>query len=308
MSATGHVLIVDDDPDFVAIYREMLAERGLQVTSVHSADEAVQTLEREGENFDAILLDQKLHGRGGSDSGLELIAHARTRAPFAKVIVVTGYATSEAIERAFQLGVYDYLVKNGAFDALLKAKLRNAVEVGRERRIAALSSDALSSALRMSWHEATTERDRNRKGLLLEETVTLLFRATPGFERVETRLDNGVEEIDIVVENGSGEAPWKHDGASYLLGECKNWSGKCGSPEFRGFFAKLTNKFRRARTGFFFATGGFTREFHDARNEHKATDILVIPVGPEDLERWIAAEDRLETLRDLHRRAVFGTK
>jgi len=87
-----------------------------------------------------------------------------------------------------------------------------------------------------------------------------LFRATPGFERVLTRLDNGVEEIDITVENGSGEAPWKDDGSSYLLGECKNWSGKCGSPELRGFFAKLINKFKRVRTGFFFATGGFTNE------------------------------------------------
>lgn len=308
MSEPGHVLIVDDDPDFVAIYREMLGERGLRVTAVHSADDASQALEREGANFDVILLDQKLHGRGGPDSGLELISNARTRAPFAKIIVVTGYATSEAVEHAFQLGVYDYLVKNGAFDALLKAKLRNAIEVARARRIAALTSETLTATLRTTWQAAKTEQNRNRKGLLLEETVTLLFRATPGFERVLTRLDNGVEEIDITVENGSGEAPWKDDGSSYLLGECKNWSGKCGSPEFRGFFAKLINKFKRVRTGFFFATGGFTNEFHDARNEHKAGDVLVIPVGPEDLEAWIGADDPLETLRGLHRRAVFGTK
>lgn len=307
MTQPGHVLIIDDDPDFVAVYREMLGESGLRVTAVHDAKEASVALDREGPSFDAILLDQKLHGRGGPDSGLDLIAQTRDGAPFAKIIVVSGYATADAIERAFQAGVYDYLVKNGAFDALLRAKLRNAVEISRERRLAALSRENLVSELQAVWTAAQTETDRNRKGLLLEELVKLLFRATPGFERVETRLDNGVEEIDIVTEYGGNEAPWKHDGASYLLGECKNWSSTCGSAEFRNFHAKLTTKFGRARTGFFFAAGGFTAKFHAARAKHESGDILVIPVDRQDLEAWIHADDRMAVLNELHRRAVFGT-
>lgn len=298
----GHILIIDDDPDFVAIYRDMFERQGLQVTVAQTTDDSTRMLEDLGRDLDVVLLDQKLQ----DPRGLDLITRAENLAPFAKTIVVTGYATAEAIERAFQLGVYDYLVKNGAFAALIRAKVRNAVEVTSERRLAALSRERVVSELRSTWAAVRTTTNRNRK--LLEELVKLLFRATPGFERVETRLNNKVEEIDIVVENNADDAPWKNDGASYLLGECKNWSGTCGSAELHGFYAKLTTKYQRARTGFFFAPGGFTAPFHEARTKQAATDILVIPVDAQDLERWIAADDPAAVLREIHKRAVFDTR
>lgn len=138
--------------------------------------------------------------------------------------------------------------------------------------------------------------------------MKLLFQATPGFDRVQTRLDNDREEIDIVVENRATEEPWTKDGAIYLLGECKNWSSKCGSREFRDFNAKLTTKYQRARTGFFFAPGGLTQEFHAARAEHARDSVLVIPVDAEGLERWIDETDRLAVLRALYHAAVFDTR
>lgn len=164
------------------------------------------------------------------------------------------------------------------------------------------------SELRARWTEVRNEGDRNRKGKLLEDLVKLLFRATPGFERVETRLDNKIEEIDIVVENRAEDVPWKNDGSSYLLGECKNWSRPCGSAEFRSFNDKLQTKYQRARTGFFFAPGGFTNEFHAARAQRAESDTLVIPVDNGDLERWIDADDRVAVLDELYKRSVFGTK
>ena len=308
MTSPGHILIIDDDPDFVAIYRDMFEKLGLQVTVAHTADDGTRALKDLGHEIDVVLLDQKLQGPGGPDSGLDLIARAENLAPFAKTIVVTGYATADAIERAFQLDVYDYLVKNGAFAALIRAKVRNAVEVTSERRLAALSRERVVSELRATWAAVLAETNRNRKGKLLEELVKLLFRATPGFERVETRLNNKVEEIDIVVENNADDAPWKNDGASYLLGECKNWSSTCGSPELHGFYAKLTTKYQRAKTGFLFAPGGFTAPFHEARTKLAAADILVIPVDAPDLERWIEADDPASVLREIHKRAVFHTK
>ncbi|MBZ0115573.1 MAG: response regulator [Sandaracinaceae bacterium] len=303
----GHILIVDDDPDFVAVYREMLEGLGLHVSAVHDAAAATARLETDGRSIDVVLIDQKLQGPGGGDTGLELIARAQSLAPFAKLIVVTGYAKPEAIERAFTLGVYDYLVKNGAFEALLTAKVRNAVEITAERRMAALSREQMVAELRSTWKKVTVEKNRQRKGKLLEELVRLLFRATPGFERVETRLDNATEEIDIVVENRSDQPPWRSD-AGYLLGECKNWSKKCGAPELRAFLAKLETKYARARTGFFVAPGGFTAEFERARAERKLDELLVIPVDREDLERWIDSDDRLAVLNALHKKAVFHTK
>jgi ActR/RegA family two-component response regulator len=283
----------------------VLEAQGLAVTVAATVEAATEILEKVGSDLDVVLIDQKLQGPGGPDSGLDLITRAGQLAPFAKAIVVTGYAAPEAIERAFRGGVYDYLVKNGAFDALLRAKMRNAIEITSERRMAALSAEAAGHELRETWKRVRSETDRNRRGVLLEELVKLLFRATPGFERVETRLDNGVEEIDIVVENHSDVAPWKNDGASYLLGECKNWSSKCGSSEFRNFYDKLTTKHGRAQTGFFFAPGGFTEAFHKARTQRRDNPALVIPVDGDALERWIESDDRLAVLSDLYKQAVF---
>ena len=305
----AQVLIVDDDRDFALFYREVLEKQGVQVTVASTTEGAIQVMEKSGLELDVVLLDQKLRGPGGPDVGLDLIAHASALAPFAKTIVVTGYASPEAIERAFGLGVYDYLVKNGAFEALLRAKVRNATEVASERRIAAASAQAVSDQLKAVWESARSQSDRNKKGAQLEELVKRLFHATPGFERVFTRLRTQSEEIDLTIENRSGEFPWRNDGP-YLLGECKNWSGKCGPEEVRILRSKMETKFGRVRTGFFIAPGGFTKPARSILDEYRAhpSQLLLVLVGEEDLHRWIDAPDqraRLDVLAELYRRSVF---
>ncbi|MEO7730333.1 MAG: response regulator [Kofleriaceae bacterium] len=307
MTAPGHILIVDDEAAFLRLYREILESDGLQVTTASSSAEAIAVLERRGGELDVVLLDQKLQGPGGPDSGLALIAEVGRLAPFAKPIVVTGYATASAIEAAYRAGVYDYLVKNGAFEALLRAKVRNAVEVTSTQRQLALSAAGVITELRATWDAVRTEADRNRKGKLLEELVRLLFQATPGFGRVTTRLANGTEEIDIKVDNQSDDSVWKDEGP-YLLGECKNWSSPCGSKEARDFRGKLTAKYHRVRTGFLIAPGGFTKEVYEDVRTHKEGALLVILVDAADLERWIEADDRVAVLRELHERAVFDLR
>lgn len=307
MTTTGRLLIVDDDREFVAYYRDVLENLGVMVEVAYDQEGATQQLAALGRELDVVLLDQKLQGPGGRDTGLELIGQARHHARFAKVLVVTGYAAPDAIERAFQLGVYDYLVKNGAFEALLRAKVRNAIEVTREGRLAALSSDQIDQELRAAWQRVQVESDRNLKGRALEDLVTLLFRATPGFERVQTRLRNEVEEIDIDVANRSADATWVNEGP-YLVGECKNWSSPCGAPELRAFHGKLTTKFGRVRIGFFIAPGGFAKTFASAVAQHATGDVLVIPVDADDIVRWIEASDRLAVVNALHKRAVFAAR
>jgi ActR/RegA family two-component response regulator len=307
MTTPGRILLIDDDQEFVAIYKEMLETQGVEVKVAYSAEDAVRCLEADGKTLDVVLLDQKLKGAGGPDTGLELISRIHELAPFVETIVVTGYASSDAIERAFELDVYDYLVKNGAFEALLRAKVRNALEVATERRAAARSREELVQGLRAMWDRTRAETDRNRKGKLLEELVKDLFRATPGFEHVKTRLSNESEEIDVVIENRSDDPLWRSDGAQYLLAECKNWSSHCDASEFRNFHGKLTGKYKRARTGFFIAPGGFTSGFFQAKARRTENEVLVIPIDAEALERWIAADDKLAVLRELHQCATFDT-
>jgi CheY-like chemotaxis protein len=257
-----------------------------------------------GGELDVALLDQKLQGPGGPDAGLELVSQVGRLAPFAKAIVVTGYATPGAIEAAFRSGVYDYLVKNGAFEALLRAKVRNAVEVTSAQRQVALRESEVVAELRATWARVRAELDRNRKGKLLEALVQLLFQATPGFGRVTTRLTNGIEEIDVVVENRSAELPWRDEGA-YLLAECKNWSTPCGTREARDFRGKLGAKNQRVRTGFLIAPGGFSSEVHEDVRSRREGELLILLIDDADLAAWVEADDRAAVLRRFHARAVF---
>lgn len=306
MTSPGRILIVDDDPDFVDVYRQLLRRLGLEVVAVHTAEAALGELERAGLDLDVVLLDQKLQGARGPDSGLELIERVGDLAPLAKTIVVTAYASAEAIERAFRIGVYDYLVKNGAFEALLTAKVRNALEVTRSGRLAAQSREQQVAELRSTWAAVKIETQRHRKGALLEQLVQLLFRATPGFEQVKTNLRNESEEIDIVVVNRADDPLWKQDGGAYLIGECKNWSSPCDAAEFRNFYMKVQSKVGRVRTGFFIAPGGFTDGFRRELTRQARADFLIIPVDDADLDRWIEADDRHAILAELHEHAVFG--
>lgn len=101
MTGPGNILIIDDDAAFVGLYREILENEGLAVTTAGSTPEAIAVLESRRADLDVVLLDPRLQGAGDPDSGLELVAEIGRLAPFAKTIVVTGYATAAAIERAF---------------------------------------------------------------------------------------------------------------------------------------------------------------------------------------------------------------
>lgn len=302
--SSGQILIVDDDKGFVELYREILTGAGHAVEVASKAAEAIDLLSKPAADFDVVLIDQKLQGPGGPDSGLELLKTVQNLAPFAKPIIVTGYASPEAIEAAFAAGVYDYLVKNGAFEALLKAKVRNAVEITTERRLNASRSPA---QLKAAWHAALKEADPQKKGALLERVMNLLFRAIPGFGEVTANLRTDSEEIDIVVRNSSTDLLWSKE-SQYFFGECKNWSKPSGAPQARDFLSKLETKHERGSIGFYFSVGGFTSEFAQELAKRSTDRRLVITFDAQQISDWIESGDPLKHLSDRHQKAVTAAR
>jgi CheY-like chemotaxis protein len=285
----------------------VLGKEGYEVETTTNGAEALDKLES-GRGFDVVLLDMRLRSTEGPNDGLDLLPEIQRRAPFAKTIVVTGFAERQPIKEAFAAGAYDFMAKQGPqFQALLQAKVRNALELTRERRLAAMSTQELEAAIGDTYARVGTEKDAHRKGALLEELMALLFKSIPGFAGVSTRRRNEVEEIDLVIPNESPDPVWQKEG-SYLLGECKNWSSRVGRPDLDAFRAKLSRRFGRCRLGFFVATGGFTEPFLDMVTRYGlAPDgIVVVPIGPEDLARLVQASDRNAELRSLHGRTIFA--
>jgi CheY-like chemotaxis protein len=301
MSSYGRILIVDDDPAFLETYKDLLATEGYTVESAMTHAAALRRLDEPG--WSVILVDQKLQGPGGPDTGLDLITEARSRAPGAKVLLVTAYASKEAVERAFRDGAYEYLEKSPVFEAMLHVKVRNAMEAVSERWLATLNLDETEQAIRDTWTAVQGEADRNRKGILLERLVAVLLKTIPGFDRLDTRLKNSIEELDVLVQNASADPFWQKE-SPYILVECKNWSKRVGAKELRDLWGKMSGRYNRCRLALLIAPGGVAdtvRALQLRKSEH---DMLVVLIGANELDDLIRRKDRSEALKDMHRRAV----
>jgi DNA-binding NtrC family response regulator len=115
----SHIMIVDDEKDFVEMLSLRLAETGESVVSAYSGSECLEKLERE--NIDVVILDVKMPGM----DGIETLQEIKKHYPLVEVIMLTGHGTIETAVEGMKLGAYDFLVKPSDFNELTD-KLGNA--------------------------------------------------------------------------------------------------------------------------------------------------------------------------------------
>lgn len=88
----ARLLLVDDDDAFRKVYRGLLTSEGHEV--VEADDRSSARAAFESKAFDAVLLDLMLPPDGSAKKGLEELSHLLSLRPAAKIIVVSGWATS----------------------------------------------------------------------------------------------------------------------------------------------------------------------------------------------------------------------
>lgn len=300
MTSEGRILIIDDDPTFIEIYEDVAHDAGYITDSARDRITALGKLDEGG--WSTVILDQKLQGAHGGDDGLDLIEEALQRCPGLLIIVITGYATPESVERAFQAGAFDFLEKTPALPALVRLKLRSAQALHR----AQLQQPVRTDQLQRLWREAQTADNPQRKGKLLEDLVVAMFRSVPELGSVASvNRRSDIEEIDVVVRNDCATAPWNKEGA-YFLVECKNWSRPTDRAELDVFTAKLRRRKGRCGVGFLVAPGGFTQALRDCARRDAHQEPYVILLGRAEIEEFIAATDRMAVLARLHVTATMG--
>jgi len=101
----GRVLLVDDEPDQVALLRAMLVPVGLEVSTAESTEQALTVLRRAP--VDVVVTDIHLPGA----SGIDLIRELRKGDHPPAVVVMTGQGSITGAVEALKLGASDYLQK-----------------------------------------------------------------------------------------------------------------------------------------------------------------------------------------------------
>jgi two-component system, cell cycle sensor histidine kinase and response regulator CckA len=101
------ILIVDDDESLLEMEENILERLGYKVTSVRSADEALERFRSSSKTFDLVITDQTMPHKTGEQFARELLALE----PDARIILCTGYSETISEEKAMAMGIRAFLMK-----------------------------------------------------------------------------------------------------------------------------------------------------------------------------------------------------
>lgn len=116
-----HVLLVDDEPDFLSVIARRLERRECTVVTAESGVAALAILEEQP--VDVVILDVKMPEM----DGIETLRRIRSGFPETEVIMLTGHADLDVAISGMALGAYDYLLKPTDIDELM-FKVRDAAK------------------------------------------------------------------------------------------------------------------------------------------------------------------------------------
>jgi two-component system response regulator FlrC len=105
MNTKLQVLVIDDDAVVGHSFDRVLSEKGYEVSTALSGEEAMDTIENT--EFDVVFTDIKMPGM----DGLEVAERIKARCPWTPVVVITGYGTAESEAKASVLGVSGFVHK-----------------------------------------------------------------------------------------------------------------------------------------------------------------------------------------------------
>ena len=114
MSPKKKILVCDDE-EGVRESLNLILKDHHDVSFVKNGPECLEALQKDP-SFDVVFMDIKMPKRNGIDVTRDI----KSRHPNIKVIIVTGYASSEIAQEAFAAGADDYIAKPFGSKEILK--------------------------------------------------------------------------------------------------------------------------------------------------------------------------------------------
>ena len=118
MSASGTLLIVDDEPSIRKSLERLLRPEGYRIYSAESADAANTILDSDA--VDVILCDQDMPGKNGT----EFLREVANRFPNQRRLMISGRFQSDDVALAMDSGAIHKFMMKPWDDAILKADIR----------------------------------------------------------------------------------------------------------------------------------------------------------------------------------------
>jgi DNA-binding NtrC family response regulator len=109
------ILVVDDDVIVIKSCRRILEAEGFEVTTVPSADEALEKIKIY--DFDLLVVDVKMP----KHDGIFLMREIKKNWPDVPIIVMSGYPTPETIADVLRLGAIQFIPKPFKPDEFMKS-------------------------------------------------------------------------------------------------------------------------------------------------------------------------------------------
>ena len=187
-----HVLVIEDDPDYLRSLRDRLSKDTSQLFHVYCATTLQEGLTQLGKGgSDVILLDLMLP----ESQGLQTYERIHAHTPEIPVIVLTAVDNDALAIEAVRRGAQDFLVKGQVEGKLLSRVIRYAIE--RHRMQAALRSLSLLDDLTGLY---------NRRGFsrLAEQHLKLANRTKRGSLLMFIDVD-GLKQINDTVGHPEGD-------------------------------------------------------------------------------------------------------
>ena len=174
-AAKASILVVDDDPRNLYAMERILGERGHDVATARSGEDALrQLLERD---YALILMDVQMPKLDGYETA-ELI-RSRRRCRYVPIIFVTAFHKDDQhVFRGYSTGAVDYIFKP-VDPAILTSKVAVFVDLYRKaeeiKRQAALERELLQENFRVRAEKLRTDEALRRR----EEQYALIIRSLP---------------------------------------------------------------------------------------------------------------------------------
>ncbi len=122
------VFVVEDDAFFLEILKSKLSnDEKYTLKGFESAESCIENLNQKP---DVIVLDYNLDKENPKAiNGLEAVKKIKVDLPLTKIIMLSGQNSLEIAAKIFELGVYDYVIKDDNAFEILQEKILNALTV-----------------------------------------------------------------------------------------------------------------------------------------------------------------------------------